>query len=285
MILLQNLQLTYSFDLMVATSADVRVFLQVRELEGGDKSSIERCPESSCLSELRILCSLGTHPCIVTFYGHQFMNVQDRSLQLLIFMEHIQGGSLEDLLQDMAIKGQTSMPTKLACQVARNLACALAWLHSKGILHRDVKSSNVLIDIDAKQSPDGGPIVKLCDFDRAVPLSSSAVHTCYLAHRGVPSADVCVGTPRWIAPEVLRAMYGRHPYGFEADIWSFGCLLSELLTLHVPYAGLSESEVHSRIQVLTPLQTYVIVGSPIVMPKFRYALRLFMAIATTIRGK
>jgi serine/threonine protein kinase len=71
----------------------------------------------------------------------------------------------------------------------------------------------------------------------------------------------------------------------EADMWSFGCLLSELLTLHVPYAGLSESEVHSRIQVLTPLKTYVIVGLPIVMPKFRYALRLFMAIATTLRGK
>jgi hypothetical protein len=98
MILLQNLQLTYSCDLMVATSADVRVFLQVRELDGGDKSSIERCPESSCLSELRILCSLGTHPCIVTFYGHQFMNMQDRSLQLLIFMEHIQGGSLEVMI-------------------------------------------------------------------------------------------------------------------------------------------------------------------------------------------
>lgn len=141
--------------------------------------------------------------------------------QLPILIKRIGGlgqfqilGAMQDLLQDMAIKGQTSMPTKLACQVARNLACALAWLHSKGILHRDVKSSNVLIDIDAKQSPDGGPIVKLCDFDRAVPLSSSAVHTCYLAHRGVPAADVCVGTPRWIAPEVLRAMYGRHPYGF-----------------------------------------------------------------------
>ncbi len=134
--------------------------------------------------------------------------------QLPILIKRIGGlgqfqilGAMQDLLQDMAIKGQTSMPTKLACQVARNLACALAWLHSKGILHRDVKSSNVLIDIDAKQSPDGGPIVKLCDFDRAVPLSSSAVHTCYLAHRGVPAAD-------WIAPEVLRAMYGRHPYGF-----------------------------------------------------------------------
>ena len=105
------------------------------------------------------------------------------------------------------------MSPKLACQVARNVACGLGLLHSKGIVHRDVKSSNVLIDLDSTEGPDGGPLVKLCDFDSAVPLSSSSAHTCYLAHRGVPPVDVCVGTPRWIAPEVLRAMYGRHSYG------------------------------------------------------------------------
>ena len=105
------------------------------------------------------------------------------------------------------------MSPKLACQVARNVACGLGLLHSKGIVHRDVKSSNVLIDLDSTEGPDGGPLVKLCDFDSAVPLSSSSAHTCYLAHRGVPPVDVCVGTPRWLAPEVLRAMYGRHSYG------------------------------------------------------------------------
>lgn len=120
---------------------------------------------------------------------------------------------MQGLLRDIAKKGQTSTPPKLACQVARDIACALGLLHSRGILHRDIKSSNVLVDLDAKQSRDGGPTVKLCDFDSAVPLSSSSAHTCYLAHRGVPLTDVCVGTPRWIAPEVLQAIYEGYSYG------------------------------------------------------------------------
>lgn len=129
-------------------------------------------------------------------------------LPILTTSKHVQG-----VLQKLAQKGQTHMSPKLACQVARNVACGLGLLHSKGIVHRDVKSSNVLIDLDSTEGPDGGPLVKLCDFDSAVPLSSSSAHTCYLAHRGVPPVDVCVGTPRWLAPEVLRAMYGRHSYG------------------------------------------------------------------------
>ncbi|KAL2651050.1 hypothetical protein R1flu_019178 [Riccia fluitans] len=169
---------------------------KVRQLEAVAEGPgvIGRGLESSCLSELRMLCSLQPHPCIVTFYGHQltsgFSTSPDEAAaqapQLMLFMEYVKGGSLEGYLQGLA---------------------------------------------------------------RKVPLQSSSSHTCHLAHRGVPPADVCVGTPRWIAPEVLRAMYGRHSYGLEADVWSFGCLLAELLTLDVPYAGLSEAEVHSRIQM------------------------------------
>jgi len=128
---------------------------------------------------------------------------------------------VQGVIKEVSKEGKKFMSPRLACQVARNVACALGMLHSKGILHRDIKSSNVLVDMDSKQGPDGGPIVKLCDFDSAVPLSSSAAHTCYLAHRGVPPVDVCVGTPRWIAPEVLQAMYGRHAYGLVRSYLSY----------------------------------------------------------------
>ncbi|KAK6913995.1 hypothetical protein RJ641_021316 [Dillenia turbinata] len=47
-----------------------------------------------------------------------------------------------------------------------------------------------------RRRADGIPVVKLCDFDRAVPLRSSS-HTCCIAHSGIPSADTCVGTPQW----------------------------------------------------------------------------------------
>ena len=99
--------------------------------------------------------------------------------------------------------------------IARDVACALAELHSKHIIHRDIKSENILIDLDRKTA-DGMPIVKLCDFDRAVPLRSF-LHTCCLAHNGVPPPDVCVGRPRWRAPEVLQARHKRSRYGLVSS--------------------------------------------------------------------
>lgn len=99
----------------------------------------------------------------------------------------------------------------LALFIGRDVACALTELHSKDIIHRDIKSENILIDLDSKKS-DGTPIVKLCDFDRAIPVRSF-LHTCCIAHVGIPPPDACVGTPRWMAPEVLRAMRERKIYG------------------------------------------------------------------------
>lgn len=103
------------------------------------------------------------------------------------------------------------MPLDLALFIAQDVASALVELHSKHIIHRDIKSENILIDMDEKKV-DGRPVVKLCDFDTAVPLRSF-LHSCCISHMGVPPPDVCVGTPRWFAPEVLRAMHKRNVYG------------------------------------------------------------------------
>lgn len=107
----------------------------------------------------------------------------------------------------------------MALFIAQDVAAALAELHSKHIMHRDIKSENILIDLD-RMKADGKPIVKLCDFDRAVPLRSFS-HTCCIAHRGIPAPNVCVGTPRWMAPEVLRAMHKPNLYGLVSS--SFIC--------------------------------------------------------------
>ncbi|XVF28760.1 hypothetical protein REPUB_Repub15cG0058500 [Reevesia pubescens] len=220
--------------------------------------------EYSCLGEVRILGAL-KHPCIVEMYGHQISSKwvpvgdgksESRILQSAILMEYIKGGSLKIHIEKLAKAGKKHVPVDFALCIARDVASALAELHSKHIIHRDIKSENILIDLDGKRV-DGSPVVKLCDFDRAVPLRSF-LHTCCIAHLGIPPPDVCVGTPRWMAPEVLRAMHKRNLYGLEVDIWSFGCLLYELLTLQVPYSGLSELQIHELLQVTAIINSEIV---------------------------
>lgn len=239
------------------TLGNLTAAAKVRFLESrGSSKEQQKSFELNCLAEVRMLSALREHPCIVQLYGHKLSSSwvsssdgtgESQVLQFIIAMEYVKGGCLEAWLERLAKEGKKCTPGKLALFIARDVACALVELHAKNIIHRDVKSRNVLIDLELKRS-DESPLVKLCDFDRAVPLDSSG-HTCCLAHHGVPPANICVGTPRWMAPEMMQAMHRPHRYGLEVDIWSFGCLIFELLTLQIPFMGLSDVEVHNSLQM------------------------------------
>ncbi|KAI4369654.1 hypothetical protein MLD38_018075 [Melastoma candidum] len=210
--------------------------------------------ECSCLGEVRILSAL-KHACIVELYGHRISsewitseggNSKQRRLKSAIYMEYIKGGSLKDYLEKLSQSGETHAPFDIALFIAKYVASALVELHSKHIIHRDIKSENVLIDLD-EGSSSRIPVVKLCDFDRAVPLKST-LHSCCISHIGVHPPNVCVGTPRWMAPEVLQSMHEQSQYGLEVDIWSYGCLIFELLTLQVPYQEVPDWNIHGVLQ-------------------------------------
>ncbi|KAI3443259.1 Protein kinase domain-containing protein [Psidium guajava] len=244
-----------STSIVHCTNASANVVAKVRFLEvcGNSVEEIRKF-EYSCLGEVRILGAL-QHACIVEMYGHQISsqrvtsedaNPEHRMWRSAIYMEYVKGGSLKNYLEKLSKSGEKHVPVNMGLFIARDVASALVELHSKHIIHRDIKSENILIDLDARRA-DGTPIVKLCDFDRAVPLRSS-IHTCCLAHIGVHPPNTCVGTPRWMAPEVLQTMHKHESYGLEVDIWSYGCLIFELLTLQVPYSGLSEPLIHDLIQ-------------------------------------
>lgn len=211
--------------------------------------------EYTCLGEVRILGVLREHPCIVEIYGHRISSewiaasdekAEHRLLCSAILMEYVRGGSLKNYVEKLSKAGKKHVPVHLALCIARDVACALKELHSKHIIHRDIKSENILIDFDQKRA-DGSPTVKLSDFDRAVPLRS-LLHTCCISHIGIPPPNICVGTPRWMAPEVLRTIDEQKAYGMEVDIWSYGCLLLELLTLQFPYEGLPDSKIHNLLK-------------------------------------
>jgi serine/threonine protein kinase len=209
--------------------------------------------EYKLLGEVRMLGALRKQRSIVDIYGHQLSSKwvqvdgdkEYRILQSIILMEYVNGGSLKGYLTKLLKEGKKCVPIDLAFYIAREVSCALLDMHKKLIIHRDIKSENVLVDLDSKRNA-GAPVVKLSDFDRSIPLHSLS-HTCCISHLGTHPPNVCVGTPCWMAPEVLKAMHEKHHYGLEVDIWSFGCFLLEMLTLRIPYQGLPDSEIYDLI--------------------------------------
>ena len=124
-----------------------------------------------------------------------------------IVLELLAGGSLEDRLPS-----GRALPDAEAGVIARELASALAYAHGEGVVHRDVKPTNVLFDEDGR--------AKLADFGIAR-ISGASTLT---------DAGTVLGTAAYISPEQARG----EPVGPPADVYAFGVILYRMLTGHLP---------------------------------------------------
>lgn len=170
-------------------------------LESGRTIAIKRIGRISAEnSEIGILEKV-RHRNIIQYYGSETTPEHH-----LLFLEYLPEQSLSHLMDSYGPLGEPTLKLYL-----RQLLSALEYLHSRDIVHRDIKASNVLVSTDGQ--------VRLSDFGCAGQL---------------PSADVELrGSVLWTAPEVIK----HGAYSTLSDVWSLGCLVIEVLTGLGPWGG------------------------------------------------
>ncbi|MCP4656221.1 MAG: protein kinase, partial [bacterium] len=167
------------------------------------------------LREARALAKL-SHPAIVQIY--YFLEWEGRGC---FIMELVEGRTLAELLR------QGRLELAGALRLGHEIAGALAAAHAKGIVHRDLKTQNVMV------TPDGH--AKVLDFGLARLLAGGEIP--------VTTEGIVVGTPHVMAPEQVQGEGVDH----RADLFSFGALLYEMLTARTPFRGATQQETLARV--------------------------------------
>jgi serine/threonine protein kinase/Tfp pilus assembly protein PilF len=185
------------------------------------------------LREARAVSEL-SHPCIATLFDYG----ETEEGRPFLVMELARGRPLTELMQ----KGELNLPRAVAIVI--EVATALVEAHARGVVHRDVKPANIMID-------DNGQ-VKVLDFGLAKQLSKDHLASSEPEAQTLLSTEtrsgVVLGTPAYLSPEqaVGGAVDGR------SDLFAVGTLLYEAITGRTPFAGRSFIEIAANVLHVEP---------------------------------
>jgi serine/threonine-protein kinase OSR1/STK39 len=169
--------------------------------------------------ELQIM-RMCVHPNVLTYFV-----AFPAETRMWLVMPLVAGGSCQNVIKEIRKVHGTSIRSEGAiAYILRETASALNYLHHSQQIHRDLKAGNILLDLDAH--------VYLSDFGVSASMRDSKVRQTF------------VGTPCWMAPEVLEQKKG---YDYKADIWSLGISALELANGAAPYHNYHPLKVMKNI--------------------------------------
>ncbi|CAD5226416.1 unnamed protein product [Bursaphelenchus okinawaensis] len=178
-----------------------------------DKTALNPSSLQKLFREVRIMKQLD-HPNIVKLY-----QVMETDQTLYLVMEYASGGEVFDYLV-----AHGRMKEKEARAKFRQIVSAVQYLHSKNIIHRDLKAENLLLDADMN--------IKIADFGFSNQFSAGT------------KLDTFCGSPPYAAPELFQ---GKKYDGPEVDVWSLGVILYTLVSGSLPFDGQNLKELRERV--------------------------------------
>jgi serine/threonine protein kinase len=189
----------------------------------GKGTALDPSARQDLLREARASSALA-HPNICTIY-----EVGESDGELYIVMELIEGKSLH------AMGGDAGLSAESVLRYGVQIASALGRAHDKGIVHRDLKSANIVVSAEG--------LVKVLDFGLAKRIDNEVLEGSTRSLESVQEKSTISGTLPYMAPEVLR----EEAADYRSDLWALGIVLYEAASGRLPFRGHTGFEVSSAI--------------------------------------